>query len=137
MKHVKPGLRNDRVYLISSEYDAIVPHAVMDIVFRFYADPDKAAVEPGNIDYNRSFPARHTMVRDSFGKPAGDIVGNCAIPPAPPPPPDSDSFIDDCAAVARQRQKQNGCICPTPGFRGCSGGGLSAGQQSIAVQGSR
>jgi hypothetical protein len=38
------GLRDDKVYLISAEYDAIVPHGVMDTVFHFYADPDKARI---------------------------------------------------------------------------------------------
>jgi hypothetical protein len=106
------GLRDDKVYLISAEYDAIVPHGVMDTVFHFYADPDKAGIEKGNIEYNRTFPARHTMVRDGFNRPAGDAVGNCALPPAPSPPTDKNAFIDDCEAVARQRQQTDGCVCP-------------------------
>ena len=106
------GLQGDQVYLISAEYDAIVPHGVMDAVFHFYVDADKAAIETGNIDYNRSFPARHTMVRDTFNKPAGDVVGSCPLPPAPPPPVDGDAFIDDCEAVAKQRQLRERCACP-------------------------
>jgi len=106
------GLKDDKVYLISAEYDAIVPHGVMDTVFHFYADPDKAGIEQGNIDYNRTFPARHTMVRDGFNKPTGDAVGNCVLPPAPWPPTDKNAFIDDCEAIAKQRQATDGCICP-------------------------
>ncbi|WP_374691067.1 hypothetical protein [Accumulibacter sp.] len=101
------GLKGDQVYLISAEYDAIVPHGVMDAVFHFYADADKAAIEAGHIAYNRSFPARHTMVRDAFNKPVGDVVGNCALPPAAPPPTERNAFIDDCEAVARQRQARD------------------------------
>lgn len=108
------GLRSANVYLISAEYDAIVPHGVMDAVFHFYADPDKAGIEAGNIDYNRTFPARHTMVRDGFNKPAGGAVGDCPLPPAPSPPFDQDAFIDDCESVAKQRQARDGCVCPSP-----------------------
>ncbi len=106
------NLKTAKVYLIAGAYDAIVPRAVMDSVFRFYADPDKAAVQEGNIAYNRTFPARHTMVRDSFDKPAGDVVGACALPPVPPPPFDKNTFLDDCEAVAEQHERRNGCICP-------------------------
>lgn len=105
------GLKSDKVYLISAEYDEIVPHGVMDTVFHFYADPDKAGIEQVNIDYNRTFPARHTMVRDGFNKPTGDAVGNCALPPAPSPPLDKNVFIDDCEAMAKQRQTTDRCIC--------------------------
>lgn len=105
------NLKNGKVYLISGEYDAIVPHGVMDSVFRFYADADKAGVAAGSIDYNRTFPARHTMIRDSFDKPDGNVVGNCALPPAPAPAVDKNAFIDDCEAVARQYQQKNGCLC--------------------------
>lgn len=106
------GLKGDKVYLISAEYDAIVPQEVMDAVFHFYADADKGAVESGNITYNRTFPARHTMIRDSFAKPAGDVVGNCSLPPAPAPQVDKNPFIDDCQAVATKRQAKEGCVCP-------------------------
>lgn len=108
------NLKNDKVYLISGEYDAIVPHGVMDSVFRFYADADKGGIDKDNISYNRTFPARHTMVRDSFGKPTGDVVGSCAIPPAPSPALDKNAFIDDCEAVAKQYEQRSSCICPTP-----------------------
>lgn len=106
------NLRDDKIYLFSGTYDEIVPHGVMATVFRFYADPDKGAVRQGNIDFSGTFPARHTMVRDSFGKPAGGVVGNCAPPPAPPPPLDSNAYIDDCEAVARKHETMNRCICP-------------------------
>jgi len=121
--HISPlaGLRGDKVYLISAEYDGIVPHGVMDAVFEFYADPDKAGVERDNITYNRTFPARHTMIRDGFNKPAGEVVGNCPLPPAALPPVDKDSFIDDCAAVARQRQVLDHCLCPPPADTRASG----------------
>lgn len=106
------NLRDDRVYLFSGSYDDIVPHGVMATVFRFYADPDKGAVRQGNIDFNGTFPARHTMVRDGFGKPGGKVVGDCAVPPAPPPAVATNAYIDDCEAVARQQAKKNLCICP-------------------------
>lgn len=106
------NLKNDKVYLISGEYDAIVPHTVMDSVFHFYVDADKGGVDQGNITYNRTFPARHTMIRDSFDRPAGDVVGSCAIPPAPSPALDKNAFIDDCEAVAKQYARQSSCICP-------------------------
>ncbi|HAY27047.1 MAG TPA: hypothetical protein DIT03_13250 [Candidatus Accumulibacter sp.] len=125
------GLKGDKVYLISAEYDAIVPHGVMDAVFHFYADADKAGIEAGNIDYNRTFPARHTMVRDAFNKPAGDVVGNCALPPAVAPPTDRNAFIDDCEAVARQRQARDQCVCPPPsGASGAAAGCPPAGKQA-------
>lgn len=109
------NLRDDRVYLISAEYDKVVPHGVMDAVFRFYADPDKAGVPAENIVYNRTFPARHTMVRDSYNKPGGGVaVGNCPLPRNPGPESGKDSFIDDCEAVAQHHQRRNGCICPSP-----------------------
>ena len=84
----------------------------MGAVFHFYVDPDKAGVDPKNVDQNATFPARHTMVRDGFDKPTGDVVGDCALPPAPSPPLDKNSFIDDCTRVAEQQQKANSCICP-------------------------
>ncbi|MBN8453317.1 hypothetical protein [Accumulibacter sp.] len=125
------GLKGDRVYLISAEHDAIVPHGVMDAVFHFYADADKAAIEAGHIDYNRSFPARHTMIRDAFNKPAGDVVGNCAQPPTLPPPVDRDAFIDDCEAVARQRQARDQCICPPAAAAGAAAVCPPAGKRAI------
>ena len=108
------GPRDAKVYLFSAEYDAIVPHGVMDAVFHFYADPDKAGIKAGNIGYNRTFPARHTMVRDGFNEPAGGTVGNCPLPPALSPPFDKNVFIDDCELVAKQRQATDGCACPPP-----------------------
>lgn len=106
------NLRDDRIYLFSGAYDSIVPHGVMATVFHFYADSDKGAVRQGNIDFSGTFPARHTMVRDGFNKPAGDVVGNCALPPAPPPPAETDAYIDDCEAVARKQETENHCLCP-------------------------
>lgn len=106
-------LKNAKVFLFSGAHDSIVPHTVMDTVYRFYADADKAGVEAKNLDYDRTFPARHTMVRDSFDKPAGNVVGSCALPPAPAPPTDQNAFIDDCEAVAQQQEKSNSCICPS------------------------
>jgi poly(3-hydroxybutyrate) depolymerase len=106
------NLRDDKIYLFSGSYDEIVPNEVMATVFRFYADPDKGAVRQGNIHFSSTFPARHTMVRDSFGKPAGSVVGDCALPPAPPPPTESNAYIDDCQAVAEQHQEKNHCTCP-------------------------
>ena len=103
------NLKNGKIYLFSGTYDALVPQGVMDTLFRFYADADKGGVASGNLTYNRTFPARHAMVRDSFDKPAGDVVGDCVLPPAALPPVDKDAFIDDCEAVARARERQNSC----------------------------
>ena len=106
------NLRDDKIYLFSGSYDEIVPNEVMATVFRFYADPDKGGVRQGNIDFSSTFPARHTMVRDSFGKPAGSVVGDCALPPAPPPAAERNAYIDDCQAVAKQHLEKNHCTCP-------------------------
>lgn len=106
------NLKNDGIYLISADYDAVVPHGVMDSVFRFYADADKAGVPADNIVYNRTFPARHTMVRDGYDKPAGSVVGNCPLVRSPAPESDKDSFIDDCEPVAQRYERRNSCICP-------------------------
>lgn len=103
------NLKHGRVYLFSATYDALVPQGVMDALFHFYVDADKGGVAPDSLAYNRTFPARHTMVRDSFDKPAGDVVGNCVLPPAAAPPTDKNAFIDDCEAVAKARAKANGC----------------------------
>ena len=120
------NLKHGKVYLFSGTYDSLVPQGVMDTLFHFYVDADKGAVAPDNVAYNRTFPARHTMVRDSFDKPAGDVVGDCSLPPAAAPPVDKNAFIDDCEAVAKSREKQNSCpfaagagvgaaTVPTPG----------------------
>jgi poly(3-hydroxybutyrate) depolymerase len=106
------SLKRDRVYLIRGAYDSIVPRGVMDTVFHFYADPDKGGLDAQAVHYNKTFPARHTMVRDSFDKPAGSVIGACGLPPAPPPPIQSDTFLDDCEQVAKERQQRNQCICP-------------------------
>lgn len=108
------NLKQARVYLFSGIHDEIVPQGVMDTLFRFYTDADKGGVAQSQIEYSRTFPARHTMVRDSFDKPAGEVVGNCPLPPTPAPPIDRNAFIDDCEAVARTQQQKEGCICPTP-----------------------
>ena len=112
------NLKNGRVYLFSGTYDAIVPSGVMGTLFHFYVDADKGSVAPDNLTYNRTFPARHTMVRDSFDKPAGDVVGDCGLPPAAAPPVDKNAFIDDCEAVAKSRERQNGCpLTPSAGSK--------------------
>jgi len=103
------NLADDKIYLFSGEHDAIVPEGVMTAVYHFYVDDDKAGVDPKNIDQNADFPAPHTMVRDDFKKPSGDVVGDC---PRSLPPPDKISFIDDCTQVAAKQQSTNGCICP-------------------------
>jgi hypothetical protein len=104
------NLRDDKVYLFSGTYDSIVPQGVMDTLLHFYADADKAALTPGNITYNRAFPAPHTMVRDGFDKPGGGAVGNCA---AVPPAFNQNAFIDDCESVAKRQQQASHCVCPT------------------------
>ncbi len=116
------NLQKGKVYLFSGTYDAIVPQGVMDTLFHFYVDADKAGLAAGEIDYSRTFPARHTMVRDSFDKPAGDVVGKCGLPPAAAPPVDKNAFIDDCEAVAKAREKQNSCICPVAAGAGVTTG---------------
>lgn len=126
-------LQDAKIYLFSGAYDEIVPHGVMDALFHFYADPDKAAVRQGNIDYNGTFPARHTMVRDSFAKPAGSVVGNCALPPAPPPPSDSNAYIDDCQAVATMHEARNHCRCPPAATPGAGSGVTCPPADKLAV----
>jgi hypothetical protein len=113
-KNTLKNIKEDKIYIFSGQHDAIVPHSVMDAVFDFYADSKKVGVKKENIKYNREFPTRHTMVRDSFDKPAGEVIGNCILPPAPPPPTDKNSFIDDCQKVAQEYKERNGCVCPTP-----------------------
>jgi poly(3-hydroxybutyrate) depolymerase len=113
-KNTLKNIKEDRIYIFSGQHDGIVPHSVMDAVFDFYADPNKVGVKKENINYNREFPAQHTMVRDSFDKPSGEVIGNCILPPAPPPPPEKNSFIDDCQEVAQEYKASNGCVCPTP-----------------------
>jgi hypothetical protein len=116
------NLADDKIYLFRGAFDAIVPHGVMDAVFHFYVDPTKAGVNAVNIDYNGTFPARHTMVRDSFDKPAGDVVGKCPLPPAPSPPRAEDAFIDDCEGVAERHRKDSGCVCPPSSASGAATG---------------
>ena len=105
------GLKDSKVYLFSAEDDKLVPHGVMDAVNHFYAD--WAGIARVNIEYNSTFPARHTMVRDNFNKPAGGVVGDCPSQ-ANSPPLDKDTFIDDCESVAKEKQAQYGCVCPPP-----------------------
>jgi poly(3-hydroxybutyrate) depolymerase len=106
------NLRNGKVYLFSGAHDQIVPLGVMDALFHFYADANKGGVAAENMAYRRTFPARHTMVRDGFDKPAGDVVGSCPLPPADPPAADKDAYIDDCEAVAKASALKNHCLCP-------------------------
>jgi predicted esterase len=113
------NIKTDRVYLFSGRYDAIVPHGVMDAVYDLYTDPDKLGLSKKNVEYNREFPARHTVVRDSFNRPEGKVVGDCILPPNPPPPTDENSFIDDCQGVALAEMKENSCICPTDAGADC------------------
>ncbi len=105
------NLKDDRVYLFIGTFDSVVPNGVMDALFHFYADPDKAGLAPGNIQYNETFPAPHTMVRDDFDKPTGVAVGDC--PATRSTAFENDTFIDDCAAAARKQQAQSRCVCPT------------------------
>lgn len=113
------NLKLDKIYLFSGRHDGIVPHGVMDTVFAFYADPDKGGLKPSNVEYNREFPARHTVVRDSFNKPPGKAVGDCVLPPDPAPPPEENSFIDDCYHVAQETMEKNSCICPPQAGSAC------------------
>lgn len=102
------NLRDDRVFLFSGTHDSIVPRGVMDALFSLYTDPDKLGLKTLNVDYDRKFPAPHTMVRDGFGKPPSAAVGDCrpggrAF--------DKNTFIDDCEPVARTQEQQS-CTCP-------------------------
>ncbi|AUB84143.1 hypothetical protein THSYN_26535 [Candidatus Thiodictyon syntrophicum] len=110
------NLKNDQVYLFSGAYDSLVPQGVMDALFHFYTDADKAGLAPDNIHYSWTFPAPHTMVRDSFNKPAGSAVGTCA--PAGSKSLSKSTFIDDCESIARQQQAQSSCICAVPSESG-------------------
>jgi poly(3-hydroxybutyrate) depolymerase len=114
------NLQGDRVYLFSGIYDSIVPQGVMDTLYRFYADADKAGLEPTNIHYSHHFPAPHTMVRDGFDKPAGGAVGDCQS--GGTKSFTQSTFIDNCEAVARHQEERDQCICPAMG----PGGGPAA-----------
>ena len=113
------NIENDKVYLFSGRHDAIVPNGVMDAVYHLYTDPDKLGLKQGNVEYNRDFPARHTVVRDSFNRPEGGVVGDCVLPPDPPPPTDENSFIDDCQKVALEAMQEHSCVCPTETAADC------------------
>lgn len=117
------GLKDDKVYLFSAEDDKLVTQSVMDAVFHFFADPDKLGIEENNIRYNHMFPARHTMVRDNFNKPAGGAVGDCPSQ-AESPPLTKDTFIDDCESVAERQQAKDGCVCPPPKAGGAASGAV-------------
>ena len=114
------NLKDDKVYLFSGTYDGIVPQGVMDALYHFYSDADKASLESANIHYSRSFPAPHTMVRDGFDKPSGGVVGSCA--PAAPSFK-GNSFIDDCEYVAKREQKSSSCDCTNRTLTGSSAAG--------------
>jgi poly(3-hydroxybutyrate) depolymerase len=105
------NIATDKVYLFSGRHDGIVPHGVMDAVYHLYTDSDKLGLNEGNVEYNREFPARHTVVRDSFNRPEGKVVGDCILPPAPPPPTEENSFIDDCQKIAQEAMQEKGCVC--------------------------
>lgn len=111
------NLTDDKVYLFSGTYDGIVPQGVMDALYHFYSDTDKASLETGNIHYSRTFPAPHTMVRDGFDKPGGGVVGTCAAASASLK---GNSFLDDCESVAKREQKSSSCVCPTRAVSGSS-----------------
>ncbi|HYN77197.1 MAG TPA: hypothetical protein VES73_05330, partial [Lamprocystis sp. (in: g-proteobacteria)] len=104
------NLKDDRVYLFSGTYDGVTPQGVVDALFDFYAATDKAALAPGNIDYNRTFPAPHTMVRDGFERPTGGVVGDCT--PTPARSAAKNTYIDDCEPIANRQQAQSQCLCP-------------------------
>ena len=79
------NITTDKVYLFSGQHDLIVPHGVMDAVYDLYTDPSKLGLQEGNVEYNREFPARHTVVRDSCNRPEGRAVGGCILPPTGDP----------------------------------------------------
>jgi hypothetical protein len=72
------GLSRARVYLFTALNDEIVPYDVMNAVYHFYADNDKANLHPENITLNRQFPAHHTMVTDNYYS-ASRNMSACAI----------------------------------------------------------
>jgi hypothetical protein len=73
------GLSRARVYLFTGLNDEIVPFDVMNAVYHFYADNDKANLNPDNITLNRQFPAHHTMVTDNYYSASPHYVGMCNI----------------------------------------------------------
>lgn len=113
------NIKTDKVYLFSGRHDALVPHGVMDAVYDLYADPNKLGLNEGNVEYNRDFPARHTVVRDSFNRPSGAVVGDCILPPFPPPLTEENSFIDDCQRVAQREMQEKNCVCPAESGADC------------------
>nr|VFK21865.1 MAG: poly(3-hydroxybutyrate) depolymerase [Candidatus Kentron sp. LFY] len=105
------GIGEDKIYLFSGLHDDIVPIGVMDAIDHFYQG---AGVKEGNIEYNKTFPARHSMVRDSYDKPGEDAVTECAVPPASPPSTAEDTFIHDCQSQAIEERENHGCPSDDP-----------------------
>lgn len=108
------GLSKAKVYLFRGEADKIVPLGVMQSVYHFYVDKDKADVNPASVAFNDTFTVRHSMVTDNFYEQGMNIVGPCNPRQKLP----GDSYIADCRREASQVEAQNECVCGADGCRG-------------------
>lgn len=108
-------LARARVYLFTALNDEIVPFDVMNAVYHFYADNDKANLNPGNITLNRQFPAHHTMVTDNYYSASPRYVGMCNVERAVL----ADPYIGDCKRQALVIESANGCACTETSGQAC------------------
>ena len=109
------GLSRARVYLFTGLNDEIVPFDVMNAVYHFYADNDKANLNPDNITLNRQFPAHHTMVTDNYYSASPHYVGMCNIERTVL----DDPYIGDCKRQALVIKEANGCDCTETSSQAC------------------
>jgi poly(3-hydroxybutyrate) depolymerase len=122
------GLSRARVYLFTGLNDEIVPYDVMNAVYHFYADRDKANLDPDSITLNRQFPAHHTMVTDNYYSASAHYVGVCNVEHTIL----GDPYIGDCKKEARDTKAANGCDCTETSSRACSTS--AAAQEECAIQ---
>src|SRR5512147_610087 len=108
------SLSRARVYLFTGLNDEIVPFDVMNAVYHFYADNDKANLTPDNITLNRQFPAHHTMVTDNYYS-AARYVGVCNVEHTI----GSDPYIGDCRKEAQDTKAAGVCDCTETSSRAC------------------
>jgi hypothetical protein len=109
------GLSRARIYLFTGLADEIVPFGVMNAVYHFYADRDKANLDPDRITLNRQFPAHHTMVTDNYYSAPPQYVGMCVIERTIV----NDPYIGDCRKAARYTKAANGCDCSDTSSQAC------------------
>lgn len=100
------GLARSRVYLFTGTNDEIVPYPVMNAVYHFYADKDKAGVDK-DVTLNGYFPAHHTMVTDNYYSAPDGYVGVCNVTHAL----FADPYIGDCRKEAAAMNAANSCGC--------------------------